>query len=142
MAKRISGVAKYAALFTVVFLIALLFFALIFGMLFPSRALAEGPVSPYYSARRGEEPAESAAGCETPEFSQVAAVYEKMSAAEKLRLYELFSSRLTEAEIEELFAMASDGVTDAERDYFNALAAERLTAEEIGELCEVYKKYA
>ena len=142
MAKKINGVAKYAALFVAVFLIALLFFALIFGMVFPSRALAEGPISPYYAAKREPPRAENAVSGETPELSALVSVYERMSASEKMRLYTLFSSKLTEAEINSLFEMAADGVSDAERDYFNSLAAERLTAEEIGELYAVYEKYA
>ena len=141
MAKRFNGIAKYAALFIVVFLIALLFFAFIFGIIFPSKALAEGPVSPYYSARRAESE-KAAVSAEEPEFSQMISVCSKMTAAEKMRLYSLFSSKVTEAELEELIAMASDGVSDEERTYFNALAAERLTAEEIGELYSVYEKYA
>ncbi len=59
-----------------------------------------------------------------------------------MRLYSLFSSKVTEEELESLIAMASDGVTEEERAYFNALAAERLTAEELGELYSVYEKYA
>lgn len=141
MAKRFNGVVKYAALFVVVFLVALLFFALIFGIIFPSKALAEGPVSPYYSARRTEV-GKAAVSAEEPEFSQIVSVFPEMSAAEKMRLYSLFSSKVTETELEELIAMASDGVSDGERAYFNALAAERLTAEEIGELRSVYEKYA
>lgn len=141
MAKRFNGVVKYAALFIIVFLIALLFFALIFGIIFPSKALAEGPVSPYYSARR-EEGGKAAVSAEEPEFSQMIAVCSKMTSAEKMRLYSLFSSKVTEAELEELIAMASDGVSEDERTYFNALAAERLTAEEIGELYSLYEKYA
>ena len=140
MAKRFNGVAKYAALFVIVFLIALLFFALIFGIIFPSKALAEGPVSPYYSVKR-TAPDEEAAAAE-PELSQLISVYEKMTATEKMRLYTLFSSKVTEAELEELAAMAADGVSDAEREYFNALAAERLTGGELAELRAVYEKYA
>lgn len=140
MAKRFNGVAKYTVLFVVVFLIALLFFALVFGIIFPSRALAEGPVSPYYAARRAET-GEAAAAPE-PELTELISVYDRMSAAEKLRLYSLFSSKLTEDELERLASMASDGVTDEERAYLNALAAERLTAEELAELYSVYEKYA
>ncbi|MBQ6553308.1 MAG: hypothetical protein IJL83_06830 [Clostridia bacterium] len=141
MAKRLNGTVKYAALFVVVFLIALLFFALIFGIIFPTKALAEGPVSPYYSARR-EEGGKAAVSAQEPEFSQMIAVYEKMNATEKMRLYTLFSSKVTEAELEALVAMASDGVSDEERAYFNSLAAERLTDGELAELRAVYEKYA
>ena len=143
MSKRIGGVAKYTALFIIVFLIALAFFALIFGIVFPVRALEEGPISPYYSAERAGTPeAETPADVAQPEFSQLISVWERMSASEKMRLYTLFSSKLTEAEMNSLYEMAADGVSDAEREYFNSLAAERLTAEEIGELYEVYEKYA
>ena len=141
MAKRFNGVAKYAALFVVVFLIALLFFALIFGIIFPSRALSEGPVSPYYSVRRAEYEGDAAAASE-PEFSRLISVFDRMTASEKMRLYSLFSSKLSEAELEELAAMASDGVSDGERAYFNALAAERLTDSELGEIVGIYEKYA
>ena len=141
MAKKLNGVAKYTALFIVVFLIALLFFALIFGIIFPSRALSEGPVSPYYSVRHAED-GDPAAAAPERELSQLISVFDRMTAAEKMRLYSLFSSKLTEAELEGLVAMASDGVSDEERAYFNALAAERLTAAELGELYDVYEKYA
>ena len=141
MAKKFNGVVKYAALFIAVFLIALLFFALIFGIIFPSKALAEGPVSPYYSARRSA-PDKTAVAAEEPELSTLISVFDRMTASEKMRLYSLFSSKVTEEELEGLIAMASDGVTEEERAYFNALAAERLTAEELGELYSVYEKYA
>lgn len=141
MAKRFNGVVKYSALFVIVFLIALLFFALIFGIIFPSKALAEGPVSPYYSARRAESVGEAAAAPDQ-EFSRLISVFDRMTASEKMKLYSLFSSKLTETEIEEFVAMASDGVSDDERAYFNALAAERLTASELGEIGEIYEKYA
>ncbi|MBR5941935.1 MAG: hypothetical protein IKZ81_01150 [Clostridia bacterium] len=142
MAKRVSGVVKYVLLFIIVFVIALVFFAIIFGEIFPTRSLAEGPISPYYAAKRAQTPETEASGLAKPEFSQLISVYERMSASEKMRLYTLFSSKLTEAEMNSLYEMAADGVTDAEREYFNSLAAERLTAEEIGELYAVYEKYA
>ena len=141
MAKKFNGVVKYTALFIAVFLIALLFFALIFGIVFPSKALAEGPVSPYYAARRSETE-KAAVSEEKPELSTMISVFDKMTASEKMRLYSLFSSKVTQAELEELIAMASDGVSDEERAYFNTLAAERLTAEELGELYSVYEQYA
>ena len=144
MARKFNGFLQYLALFVLVFIIARLFFAGIFGVIFPSGTLTEGPVSPYYGVSHSDETEIPTADeiAEKPEFSKLISVYEKISAEEKMKLYGMFSSKLTEEEIDKLFKMASDGVDDTERDYFNSLAAERLTAQEIGELYAIYEKYA
>lgn len=146
MAKKFNGILQYSALFIAVFIIALIFFAYVFSLLFPSLTLHEGPVSPYFSKDTGVsqvKPEESIVidGKEY-EFSKLISVYERMSAEEKMQLYQMFARKLSNEEIEELFDMAADGVDSKERSYFNSLAAERLTAEEIGKLYSIYEKYA
>ncbi len=143
MAKKFNGILQYTALFIAVFLIALLFFAFIFSLIFPSATLLEGPVSPYYSVKNEKPPTEEGIviGDDEYRFSKLISVYEKMSAQEKMELYQMFAMKLSNSEIENLFKMASDGVDAQEREYLNSLAAERLTAEDIGKLYSLYEKY-
>ena len=147
MAKKFNGILQYSALFVAVFLIALLFFAFVFSLLFPAKTLREGPVSPYFSLKTDSSEIDSSEdsiliGDDEYEFSKLISVYEKMSGQEKMELYTLFASKLSNSEIEALFEMATDGVDEKEREYFNSLATERLTAQDIGRLYTLYEKYA
>lgn len=153
MPKKFNGVLQYGTIFVVVFIFALLFFIFVLSAIFPSNALAEGPVSPYYGESRTAQPSgesgsdsspseEISIGGETYEFSKLISVYEKLSANEKLTLYGLFASKFTNDEIAELYEMTADGVSDDERSYLNSLAQERLTSDDLSELYALYRKYA